>query len=264
MDEDDEDPSNQESAVDDAKHSPELDDETMNELSGGETMADLTDDELQDVEDKNKKGTANNQHTADAVSSKTPPGSPPPALVQAYKDPDARIPISAAVPKIYLPTKSSSRTRTPKEGTSTPVPPAPQLPLLTPEEDALSDSDLPGPWIEGLPSPKEAECEDRADYLLQKRFEPMVDVQDVIASLTRFPFAQRSTESLYALAENTQRILKAWQDEYLVLDARVGVFVSFLASAIVTYPDRLLLIHTHPRNHAMVGVSLSTRSFLKI
>ncbi|KAJ4300041.1 hypothetical protein N0V90_005290 [Kalmusia sp. IMI 367209] len=50
----------------------------------------------------------------------------------------------------------------------------------------------------------------------------MVDVQDVIASLTKFPFAQRSTESLYAMAENTQRILKAWQDEYLFLDARTA------------------------------------------
>jgi len=141
--------------------------------------------------------------------------------VQAYRDPDSKIPVPPPVPKLSLPEKSASRTRTPKESASTPVPSAPKLPSLTSDEDAVTDSDLPGPWIEGAPSPIEAECEDKADYLLQERYKPMVDVQSVVASLTKYAFAQRSTESLYALAENTQRILKAWQDEYLLLDARV-------------------------------------------
>jgi hypothetical protein len=86
----------------------------------------------------------------------------------------------------------------------------------------LSESDLPDPFIEDAPSPIEAECEDRADYLLQKRFKPMADVQAAIAALTKFPAAQRSTENLYALTQNAQQILKAWQDEYLMLDARVS------------------------------------------
>jgi hypothetical protein len=49
----------------------------------------------------------------------------------------------------------------------------------------------------------------------------MADVQDVIAALTKYPISQRSTESLFALAENAQHILKEWQDQYLMLDARV-------------------------------------------
>lgn len=229
MEEDDDEPSNQDSAVEDAKRSPDLEEETTNELTDdGESENDFTDDESDGKKELANGGDYQEMH--ELVESQTPPGSPPPALVLAYQNPNAKIPVPVAVPKLSLPAKSASRTRAPKDGTSTPIPP-PKLPRLAPEDDALSESDLPGPWIEGLPKPSEAECEDRADYLLQQRYEPMVDVQDVIASLTKFPLAQRSTESLYALAENTQRILKAWQDEYLQLDARVGcsslLFISY-------------------------------------
>lgn len=128
------------------------------------------------------------------------------------------------VPKISLPSKSG--TNTPLDSASTPTESAVPK-LLAPEDDELSDSDLPDPFIYDAPSPIEAECEDRADYLLQKRFKPMVDVQEVIATLTKYAANQRSTESLYALAENTQNILKAWQDEYLMLDARVSTLLNF-------------------------------------
>ncbi|KAF9732541.1 hypothetical protein PMIN02_003235 [Paraphaeosphaeria minitans] len=221
VEEDDEEPSNQESAVEDAKRPPELEEETMNEFTDddAETINELTGDEL--VGKKEPVEGIGYREMDDFVESQTPPGSPSPALLLAYRNPNANIPVPVAVPRLSLPAKSASRTRTPKEGTSTPIPP-PKLPRLAPEDDALTESDLPGPWIEGLSKPIQAECEDRADYLLQQRYEPMVDVQDVIASLTKFPLAQRSTESLYALAENTQRILKAWQDEYLELDARTA------------------------------------------
>jgi hypothetical protein len=256
VEEDDDEPSNQESAVEDAK--PEVEDETMNEQSDAETMNDLTDD---DFDKKELVEGVDYQEVEDVDShSGTPPGSPPLALTEAYKDPDAKIPVPVAMPKISLPKKPASRTRTPKEGTSTPIPP-PKLPRLAPEDDALSESDLPGPWIAGLPRPIEAECEDRADYLLQTKFEPMADVQAVIASLTKFPLAQRSTESLYALAENTQRILKAWQDEYLRLDARVGCFI--LVSVVGADRRRLLLMRTRPRSLVMVGAFLSIRSRMK-
>jgi hypothetical protein len=114
-----------------------------------------------------------------------------------------------------------SASQTPVNGTSTreasPVPP-----MLDPEDDILSDSDLPKPWIyDYVPPVTEEECEDRADFLLKTQFKPMTDVQDIIASLTKYAPSQRSTENLYRLAENTQRILKAWQDEYLQLDAKV-------------------------------------------
>lgn len=223
MEDDDEELSNQESAMEDAKYS-DLDGETTNEL---------TDDEPDATQENQIKDSPGKPKQWSTPVSKTPPGSPSPTLVQAYRDPDAKIPVPPSVPKLSLPEKNSlraeksfSRTRTPKDGASTPVPSAPKLPTLAPEDDALSTSDLLGPWIENAPEPIEAECEDKADYLLQKRYKPMVDVQNVIASLTKYAFAQRSTESLYALAENTQRILKAWQDEYLELDARVGAVVS--------------------------------------
>jgi hypothetical protein len=133
------------------------------------------------------------------------------------------------VPKISLP----KRLATQSVRNSPSVPAESAVPkLLRPEDDVLSETDLPEPWIEDLPPPIEAECEDRADYLLQKRFKPMVDVQDVIASLTKYSISQRSTDSLYALAENTQVILKAWQDQYLMLDARVRISTCFIDSCL--------------------------------
>ncbi|KAF1846185.1 uncharacterized protein K460DRAFT_339177 [Cucurbitaria berberidis CBS 394.84] len=123
------------------------------------------------------------------------------------------------VPRISLPTGSA--TQTPRDGTSTPATSAVSR-LLDPDDDVLSDSDLPEAWIEHAPLPTEAECEDRADYLLQKRFKPMTDVQAIVAALTKFPASQRSTANLYALTQNAQSILKAWQDEYLMLDARTA------------------------------------------
>ncbi|KAG9381138.1 hypothetical protein A1F94_008458 [Pyrenophora tritici-repentis] len=125
----------------------------------------------------------------------------------------------ASVPKIALLPESTSQT--PRDSASTPAESAVPK-LLAPEEDVLSESDLPDPFIEDAPSPIEAECEDRADYLLHKRFKPLSDVQAAIAALTKFPAGQRSTANLYTLAENAQHILKAWQDEYLTLDARTA------------------------------------------
>ncbi|KAF1833843.1 hypothetical protein BDW02DRAFT_569594 [Decorospora gaudefroyi] len=124
-----------------------------------------------------------------------------------------------SIPKIALTSQSISQT--PRDSASTPAETAVPK-LLNPEDDVLSDSDLPDPFIEDALSPIQAECEDRADYLLQKRFKPMTDVQAIVAALTRFPATQRSTENLYALTQNAQLILKAWQDEYLMLDARTA------------------------------------------
>jgi hypothetical protein len=163
--------------------------------------------------------------------SRTPQGSAPPGqdsfdddahtsapAHESRSEPTSKRSGKLAVPKIALPDSAS---QTPRESASTPAESAVPK-LLDPEEDVLSESDLPDPFVEDAPSPIEAECEDRADYLLQKRFKPMADVQAAIAALTKFPAAQRSTENLYALTQNAQQILKAWQDEYLMLDARVS------------------------------------------
>jgi len=209
--EDDEEPSNQDSPMVYAKDSPEPEEEVS---SDDDVEQSAVEDDEQSEED------AMEDVKADVSATTTPPGEPPHELVQAYNDPSMKIPVPLAIPKISLPADSTSNT--PLAGVSAPsehtVPK-----LLDPEDDVLSDSDLPDPWLEDQPQPVEAECEDFADFLLKTRFKPMTDVGAIVASLTRFPLSQRSTENLYALAENTQIILKAWQDEYLMLDARVSM-----------------------------------------
>jgi hypothetical protein len=202
--------------------------------NGHVPMDDTVDSDEEDdhaiVEDDSETDGEGMEHLQKA--SRTPESSPPPGLHESilggtYVPPSAPEPDpgpsikpskNASIPKISLPTQSASQT--PRDSASTPATSAVPK-LLRPEDDVLSDSDLPEPWIEHVPLPIEAECEDRADYLLQTRFKPMIDVQEVIASLTRYAVSQRSTESLYALAENTQNILQQWQDQYLMLDARV-------------------------------------------
>jgi hypothetical protein len=157
----------------------------------------------------------------DEQMSKSRQGSPPRTSAQTSEPPYPSTKASGKqpVPKIAVLPQSASQT--PRDSASTPAESAVPK-LLDPEDDVLSDSDLPDPFIYDAPSPIEAECEDRADYLLQTRFKPMIDVQEAIAALSKHPASQRSTETLYALTQNAQFILKAWQDEYLMLDARVS------------------------------------------
>jgi hypothetical protein len=223
--EDDDDSANQDSRDYRAKPNSVPNDEPMGEA------VDSEDDNENAIADD--ESDINGEETQDVRKvSATPESSPPPGLHDSilggtYLPPSAPEPDpgpstkmskNLAVPKILH--KSKSATQTPR--TSTPAESAVPK-LLRPEDDVLSDSDLPEPWVEDLPPPIEADCEDRADYLLQLRYKPMVDVHEVIASLTKYPVSQRSTESLYALAENTQNILKQWQDQYLTLDARVRI-----------------------------------------
>jgi hypothetical protein len=200
---DDDDSANQEPVIEDAKPSPLPKEDVV--------MADAAKDE----EDGGKEKEEDSEGAQ--PDSNTPPGSPPPEL--NLNAPEKGPQASASVPTIALPQESASQT--PQNGLSTGAA-TPVLNLIDPEDDILSDSDFPGPWDESYTPPaNEAECEDRADYLLKTRFKPMADVNKIIASLTKFAPAQRSTENLYLLAENTQKILKAWQDEYLMLDAKV-------------------------------------------
>ena len=173
----------------------------------------------------------------------TPQGSPPPNVQDSIGEAPApqlapeqapKPPKKSAIPRIALLPNSASQT--PQESAATPTESAVPK-LLDPEEDVLSDSDLPDPFMYDAPSPIEADCEDRADYLLQKRFKPLADIQAAVAALTKFPASQRSTENLYALSQNSQLILKAWQDEYLVLDARVSVLFC-VPFRLLTNPDR--------------------------
>lgn len=193
----------------------------------------------EDVESDIEDGSIGNTHLESMTpagsppSSTTPQGSPPEGLLNSILDGSftpslvadtsvkhsSRNTTKPRIPKISFSTNSASQT--PRESASTPAESAP-LKLLEPEEDVLSEEDLPGPWTYGVSPQPFDECEDLADYLLQRKFEAMSDVNQIIAAFNKFPAAQRSTKNLYALAENAQFILKNWQDEYLELDARVS------------------------------------------
>lgn len=203
---DDEESANQESAAEGAKTAPQSDED--------EVMADANDDMEEEQEEKDQ------EKMDDGKSMTTPRGSPPPGSPPLEESKTENTKPPPPIPTIALPPEST--TQTPQNGTSGAA--TPVLQMLDPEEDALSDSDFYEPWVEDyIPPSSEAECEDRADYLLRRRYIPMTDVNEIIAAITKFAPAQRSTESLYRLAENNQRILKAWQDEYLRLDARVCI-----------------------------------------
>ena len=90
------------------------------------------------------------------------------------------------------------------------------------DEADLSDSNYPPPFLDRPPTPDEADCDDPADFIVRTRFAPMSDPQLFVKALTKYPAASRDTKVLYQLALNTQRALKEWQDQYLMLDARTA------------------------------------------
>jgi hypothetical protein len=209
---DDEEPSNQNSSMVDADTSPEVEEQ--------EEEVATPEEEPEDEEEESDEDEPMQDGSDETMPSSTPPGEPPEELLNAYEDISIPIPIPVMADKAPLPEQSLPS-----------IPQAKALPLvapvvrkyLEPEDDELFASDLPDAWLFDQPKPIEAECEDRADFLLKSRYQPLTDVQDIIASIHKHPISQRSTEVLYALAENTQRILQTWQDQFLELDARVCI-----------------------------------------
>ncbi|KAF2144029.1 uncharacterized protein K452DRAFT_285234 [Aplosporella prunicola CBS 121167] len=100
-------------------------------------------------------------------------------------------------------------------------PPGPRAKPLYVEEE-LEDDDLPPAFASDWDTPEETDIEDQADLVLKSRFDKMTDAQKFIAALTKHVPSERATGVLYAIAENTQRALKQWQDEYLAIDKRVA------------------------------------------
>lgn len=202
-------------------------------------------------------------------STTTPQGSPPKGLLNAIIDgsftpslvaepalKSSRSTTKTKVPKISLKTKSASQTPLQFASAS-----ADALRPLNPEDDILSEDDVPGPWADDCSPQPLDDCEDMADYLLQRRYKAMSDVNKIVAALNKFPAAQRSTENLYILAENAQYILKCWQDEYLELDARVSCILRH--SGLVLTSARLHLTCIHRRRRAIVVGYLWLRSCSK-
>jgi hypothetical protein len=95
--------------------------------------------------------------------------------------------------------------------------PSPELPLLAPEDDMVSDNDLPSPFTDEMFEDPNLP-DDEAQALYNKLFEPMTQPEVFIGPLTKFLPGQRSTDNLYVLAANTAAALRAWQDEYLELE----------------------------------------------
>lgn len=97
-----------------------------------------------------------------------------------------------------------------------PTPEVPKPEIV--DEGELSDSNFPEPYLERKPPLPLKQCEDKADFIMQKKFDPMNDPAAFIKALTKLDPATRSTEVLYEIALNAQMAIKAWQDEYLELD----------------------------------------------
>ncbi|KAK5678213.1 hypothetical protein LTS10_009383 [Elasticomyces elasticus] len=93
--------------------------------------------------------------------------------------------------------------------------PKPKPRMLEPEEDVLGDDDLPS--IFGEEWPALTGTEDAIDKQTRKVFKPL-NTNKILASLTKFDPAARSTGNLLDIAANAQRALQALQEEYLSLD----------------------------------------------
>lgn len=145
------------------------------------------------------------------------PWKPPPNL----KKQESSFTIAISTPQTGPSLLKEPSIQTPQDSSSTPIEVEPPPPL-EPIDDELSDADLPPPFIVDYNEPSESDCDDAADYLVKTRFKPMTDPQAFIAALTKYAPNVRSTDALYALALNTQRALRAWQDQYLVLDAKTA------------------------------------------
>ncbi|KAL0256555.1 hypothetical protein SLS55_008950 [Diplodia seriata] len=105
---------------------------------------------------------------------------------------------------------------------SQPSPPREPRPRPTYLDEELEDGDLPPPFSTTPGTPSESEVDDDANRILRRRFNYMTDPGKFIAALTKHLPSERTSDVLYALAENTQAALEAWQDEYLAIDKRVA------------------------------------------
>ncbi|KAK0944876.1 hypothetical protein LTR29_003689 [Friedmanniomyces endolithicus] len=87
--------------------------------------------------------------------------------------------------------------------------------MLEPHEDVLDDADLPSIFGGEWPAP--VGVQDPVDTLLRATY-PALNTSKLLASLTKFDPAVRSTGVLHTLAANAQRALEDLQNEYIHLD----------------------------------------------
>ncbi|GIZ42028.1 hypothetical protein CKM354_000530800 [Cercospora kikuchii] len=100
--------------------------------------------------------------------------------------------------------------------------PTPKPPPLAPEEDRLTEDDLPSLYKDEWSDIDEQDPDDEAAHIMRSRFRPIVGAEPFVAALTKHDPAVRSLDSLKALAANAQMALMSLQDEYLELDKVVA------------------------------------------
>lgn len=100
--------------------------------------------------------------------------------------------------------------------------PTPKPPPLAPEDDRLTDADLPSLYKNEWSDLDDQDPDDEAAHILRRDYRPIVGPDPFVAALTKYDPASRSLESLTALATNAQKALRQLQDEYLDLDKVVA------------------------------------------
>lgn len=99
--------------------------------------------------------------------------------------------------------------------------PTPRPPLLPPEEDKVTDEDLPSLYKDEW-SDTEGDELDEAAQIMHKSYRPMVGAEAFVKALTKHDPAARSLDSLKLIAGNAQLALQQLQDEFLALDEIVA------------------------------------------
>lgn len=98
--------------------------------------------------------------------------------------------------------------------------PTPRPALLSPEEDVLTELDLPDllkdEWSED-------EMDDAASRIMRAKYQPIVGPDPFVRALTKHDPAVRSLDTLKQVAANAQWALEQIQREYLELDQIVAV-----------------------------------------
>ncbi|KAM3424901.1 hypothetical protein BST61_g6876 [Cercospora zeina] len=122
--------------------------------------------------------------------------------------------VSRNTSRYGLPSKASSHSESKA--------PTPRPPPLGPEEDRLTEDDLPSLYKDEWSDMDEQDADDEAAHTMRARFRPIVGAEPFVAALTKHEPAVRSLDSLKALAANAQMALMSLQDEYLALDQVVA------------------------------------------
>lgn len=90
------------------------------------------------------------------------------------------------------------------------------------DPDELDPQHLPSPFLDFPEDESQEPFEDDAERILRSLYAPLPQPQRFINGLTSHHPSKRSTATLRTIAENAQRALKIWQDEYVRLDKRTA------------------------------------------